>query len=141
MNGMIAAQGSENMPLLSNDYKPTEALLVGSRTTGGLPQSTGSSEQVFMSQVEESSLQINDLMELSSHPWVPCLPSWQLKTLMGYWHKLRVRAGQSSDGQISRKHSWAVQNVVVRIWWQREVNYQNGRSSHSHQGIQSMLLV
>lgn len=66
MNGMIAAQGSKNMPLLSNDYKPTEALLVGSRTTGGLPRSTGSSEQMFMSQVEESSLQINDLMELSS---------------------------------------------------------------------------
>lgn len=36
MNGMIAAQGSKNMPLLSNDYKPTEALLVGSRATARL---------------------------------------------------------------------------------------------------------
>lgn len=141
MNGMIAAQGSKNMPLLSNDYKPTEALLVGSRTTGGLPRSTGSSEQMFMSQVEESSLQINDLMELSSSSLGPLSAIMATENTIGYWHKLRVRAGQSSDGQISRKHSWAVQNVIVRIWWQREVNYQNGRSSHSHQGIQSMLLV
>lgn len=83
MNGMIAAQGSKNMPLLSNDDKPTEALLVGSRTTGRLPQSTGSLEQVFVSQGEESSLQINDSMALSSSSLGPLSAIMATKNTIG----------------------------------------------------------
>ena len=76
--------------------------------------STGNLEET---QMEESSLHINDEWQYHPPHWAPCLPSWQLKALMARGYQLsRVRTSQHSDEEISKKHSWALWNVIVQIF-------------------------